>query len=248
MKPMAAFAVGLWTGTLVVAAVGAWQWRSWQTSRDQSNARVGVELQSHKNELRQLRQENARLLVEAQRWQQTATEVKSNLTVLAQQKATPVVPPADRRILLKTSLLCNLPRDVEWPVGAFASPNAPFVISVLSDQRMGDHLRAFCETKTIQNRPVVVKNGDQIEQLDGCHILFIGEAHGGQLASILAAVPATALRVGETDDFLWRGGDVALRSQGDKVKMEVNPDLEGRFKISEFLSRLTVGRKTETPR
>ena len=74
MKPAAAFAVGLWTGALVMTAVGLvyLHWGAGPAGRPAQPAQDQLEAQ-----LTNLNQENARLVAEAQRLRETVTEMRN---------------------------------------------------------------------------------------------------------------------------------------------------------------------------
>lgn len=83
VKPAAAFAAGLWIGAVVVAAIGAFNFRVWEPTRRDGEPRTAAEQTARDDEIQQLRQEQARLAAEAQRLRQTVTELKSNLDARA---------------------------------------------------------------------------------------------------------------------------------------------------------------------
>ena len=78
-KPAAAFAAGLWIGAVVVAAIGAFNLRVWESARRERAPRTTAELAAKEDEIQHLRQERARLTAEAQRLRETVAELKSNL-------------------------------------------------------------------------------------------------------------------------------------------------------------------------
>jgi hypothetical protein len=77
MRPAAAFAVGLWTGAVVAAGLGAFYFKPWQHAGTESTPKQAAESKTKDDELLRLRQDNARLSAEAQRLRQTVTELKT---------------------------------------------------------------------------------------------------------------------------------------------------------------------------
>jgi hypothetical protein len=79
MKPSAAFALGLWTGAVVVAAL----WLHFFSSGDRLHAQLTPEattqLSDQTDRIQELEQENARLVAEAERLKQTVAELTGNL-------------------------------------------------------------------------------------------------------------------------------------------------------------------------
>jgi hypothetical protein len=78
MKASAAFAVGLWTGAVVVAAVGWFHFLDSQRSSGGASTETAGELAAKTEEIRLLRHEQARLIAERQRLRETVSELKSN--------------------------------------------------------------------------------------------------------------------------------------------------------------------------
>ena len=79
MKPSAAFALGLWVGAVVVAAVGAFYLRGLSRKAGEPAPQLARQLQDKAEEIQQLRQEQTRLQAEDLRLRQTISELKSNL-------------------------------------------------------------------------------------------------------------------------------------------------------------------------
>ena len=77
MRPAAAFAVGLWTGAVVAAGLGAFYFKPWQRAGTEATPHQAAESKTKEDELLRLRQDNARLSAEAQRLRQTVTELKT---------------------------------------------------------------------------------------------------------------------------------------------------------------------------
>ena len=76
MKPLAAFAMGLWTGAVVVGVVAMWRFHEGPYSKTEVRAAMAAELQDKETEIRRLQQEQARLAAETQRLKETLAELK----------------------------------------------------------------------------------------------------------------------------------------------------------------------------
>lgn len=79
LKPAAAFAAGLWIGAVVVVAIGAFDFRTWQRGHPGAPPEAVAETTAKADETLSLRQEQARLVAENQRLRETVTGLKSNL-------------------------------------------------------------------------------------------------------------------------------------------------------------------------
>jgi cell division protein FtsB len=80
MKSSAAFALGLWTGAVVVAAVGAFHLRIWERSTGHNPVHLADALQAKDDQILALQQERARLTAEEARLKQTVSDLKTDLS------------------------------------------------------------------------------------------------------------------------------------------------------------------------
>lgn len=78
MKASAAFAVGLWTGAVVVAAVAWFHYSDTLRSSADGSTSTPSELEAKDDQIRLLRRDQARLQAETQRLRETVSELKSN--------------------------------------------------------------------------------------------------------------------------------------------------------------------------
>jgi len=92
MKPVAAFAVGLWTGALVMAAVGVVYFRVLDRGRTEVSPQSQEQMESR---LLLLQQEQAKAAAEAQRLRQTVAELRTRTR--AQPESRRITQPAPRR-------------------------------------------------------------------------------------------------------------------------------------------------------
>jgi regulator of replication initiation timing len=92
MKPSAAFALGLWTGAVVVAALWLYHFDDADQLRPQVSPELSTQLSDQADQIRDLQRENARLVAETERLKQTAAELTSSLAAHTETS------PAPRRI------------------------------------------------------------------------------------------------------------------------------------------------------
>jgi hypothetical protein len=144
---------------------------------------------------------------------------------------------------VKAAFLINFPKYVDWPAEAFARTNSPIVIAVLGETRVTGEIQKVITGRTVNGREIVLKRLASGEEPDACHILFVPEAEQQRSPNLLAKVRDGVLIVGESDDFLERGGIINLARRGGKIALEVNlPAAEkARIKIgSKLLGVATV--------
>lgn len=131
--------------------------------------------------------------------------------------------PAQSEYALKSAFLYNFCRFIDWPDSAFASPNEPFIIGIAGDDPFGSLLYEAVKGRKYHNRPIRIDHFRAPGDIKRCHLLFVSHANAGRLDPILAAVAGkSVLTVSETEDFLNRGGMIALRVEQNRVRLRIS--------------------------
>lgn len=139
---------------------------------------------------------------------------------------------------VKAAFLVNFPKYVEWPADAFADTNSPIVLAVLGESELNEDLQKMIQGRTVAGRTIHFKVVSEVSSASGCHILFIPDAERRRMTTVLERVKrSSVLTVGESDEFLARGGGINLARRDQKVRLEVNlaATKQARLKISSKL-------------
>ena len=144
---------------------------------------------------------------------------------------------ASREYDVKAVFLYNFASFVEWPETAFNDQDAPFVIGVLGSDPFGQALDDVIKGERAKGRALLIKRLASVEDVPGCQILFIGASETPRLAQILRQCRGKpVLTVADVPDFAERGGMIGFRTEGGRLRLEINlSQLRG--------SRLTVSSK-----
>src|SRR5205823_641343 len=112
---------------------------------------------------------------------------------------------------------------VEWPSTAFAGATSPIVIGILGESPFGSYLDETVRAETVDNRPLEVQRYRRVDEIKACHVLFISRSEANHLEQILPALKdRSVLIVGDSDDFVQRGGMVRLATVQNKVRLIVS--------------------------
>jgi YfiR/HmsC-like len=123
---------------------------------------------------------------------------------------------------IKTALVLNFARYVDWPESAFASAAEPVSICMIGRDSLGGAL-ATLETKQIQNRAIKVKNAMTIEDTRSCHVVFIADSEERRLVPILKNLSERAvLTVSDISGFVDSGGGIGIVQGETRWQFEVN--------------------------
>jgi hypothetical protein len=152
-----------------------------------------------------------------------AAAIVAVLLALGAAPARAQAPAAPTEYQVKAVFLFNFSQFVDWPAASFADARAPLVIGVLGSDPFGATLDEIVRGETVNGRPLAVRRYESVEQIDACHILYIGRSHDKQLEPVIAALKErNVLTVGDFDGFGRRGGIIRFMTVGNKIRLRVN--------------------------
>ncbi len=142
---------------------------------------------------------------------------------------------------IKTALLYNFFKFVEWPSEAFTDPGSPMICYILGKEPYDTALEKIGE-RTVRDRKLVVRRIENINDIGTCHAIYVCASEKEHLGDILEIVKGrNILTVGGMEKFGELGGMINFFKDGKKVRFEINPDaaLEADLKISSQLLALS---------
>lgn len=142
---------------------------------------------------------------------------------------------------LKAAFVYNFGKFVEWPADRMGGKY--FIIGVYGDSDFTQILTETVSGKFFHEKPILVKQFFRIEDITGCHILFIGYSVKDNLTGVLDHVhKLPILTVGDMQDFANRGGMINFRRIGNYVRFEINVNTakQARLKVSSQLLKLAI--------
>ncbi len=151
---------------------------------------------------------------------------------------------------IKAAFLYNFAKFVDWPVESFRDDSSNLTLGILGVDPFGSALDTI-KDKTVKGRKVMIKRSKNMEDLKGCHILFVSASEKGNLKQILNALrDSNVLTVSEIERFANRGGIINFIRVDNKIQFEINLEAAQRnkLKISSQLLRLARIVATESPK
>jgi hypothetical protein len=150
---------------------------------------------------------------------------------------------AESESAIKAANLFKFAQVMDWPEAAFSGPKAPLVIGIIERDPVGDELKNYAGEIAKARRVEVrrVSAGD-IAELRACHIIFVPGS--GRVEGVVEAVAGhPVLIVGESENFVLRGGAIGFVMEKSLVKFEVNPTAasKGGLTINSRLIKLARG-------
>ncbi|HYM10026.1 MAG TPA: YfiR family protein [Bryobacterales bacterium] len=143
--------------------------------------------------------------------------------ILSGQGGNPAPPAASLEYQVKAAFLYNFAKFVEWP--ADKPGGGPFVVGVLGKDPFGAALDQAFGGKTINGRAPQIWRITGVAEARQCQILFVSSSEAKRLPEILGTLrSASVLTVSEIEDFAESGGMIRLRTEENKVRLEINVD------------------------
>ena len=142
---------------------------------------------------------------------------------------------------IKAKYLYNFTRYVNWPKVAFKDSLSPFIIGIIGEDPFGTELEKTVEGKKIKNRTFTVKRFVSVDDLEYCHILYIGIANRESQLQILRKIRRSSiLTVGNRANFTQDGGIINFVEKKEKIRFEINTKIarESGLKISTKLLKM----------
>lgn len=145
-----------------------------------------------------------------------------------------------REYQLKAVFLFHFAQFTQWPTNAFASTNAQIVIGILGSDPFGDALKDIVRGETINGRKIEVEHFDRVEDVKGCHILFLASSESRRPERIVEQLKGSPiLTVSDLDSPAGRGVMIRFVEDNNKLRIRINLDAvsEAKLTISSKLLR-----------
>jgi hypothetical protein len=145
---------------------------------------------------------------------------------------------------VKAAFLFHFAQFIDWPPEAFQGANNPLIYCTLGLDPFHGALETALNGKTIGTRTIRVQHFRLLQEIQRCHILFIGAAEKSISPTTLASLQGSPiLTVGETENFAKDGGMIGFCLEQNKIRFEINLDAAERAKLR-ISSRLLALAKT----
>lgn len=130
--------------------------------------------------------------------------------------------PASPEYSLKAAFICNFTKFVTWPDSTFDSRPRQLRVGVLGEDPFGAALPEVFAKSTLPGG-VVFRHAKRVEDLTGCHLLFVAARDRDAVAAALRVVrERPILTVGEAEDFAAMGGIIRFYIESNTVRFEIN--------------------------
>lgn len=147
---------------------------------------------------------------------------------------------------IKAAYLYRFAEYVRWPAGMFGSSAASLTIAVVGDARLANELEVVTSDRTVDGRPVSVRELTAGEELEDVHILFVSAEIMDELPRMREAARSQAiLLVTESPDALKLGSVINFKTVDRRVRFEVSLDAAEQCNVKLSSQLLAVAERVE---
>jgi hypothetical protein len=148
---------------------------------------------------------------------------------------------------IKAAYLYYFSTFVEWPPEALSTSGKTLVIGVLGDDPFGAILDETVRGKSAHDSRLVVRRFARATDALESHVLFISASEQDRLPYVLKVLDgANVLTIGDIDRFADLGGQIGFRTEGKKVRFDINVAAAERARLKISAQLLKLGRIVET--
>jgi len=139
-------------------------------------------------------------------------------------------PPTEAEI--RAAFVFNFAKFTDWPADAFADADSPLNVGFLGADDARSAFALLSAGKMINGRKIVAIQLDSVPITRQYQILFFRKFKGDTGAGALG-VPkdARTLTIGESDNFLPRGGMIRLLVEDNRMRFDINVGASTRSQI-----------------
>jgi hypothetical protein len=124
---------------------------------------------------------------------------------------------------VRSAFLYQLAQFVTWPPETLPIEGTALRFCVLGNDTLAETLAPIVRGRKIEGRGISVVKVSRADQLNDCHLAFIGYRKQKQISELFAHWKyPPVLMVGEQDSFAELGGMVALGIDSGRVSFAVN--------------------------
>ncbi len=139
-------------------------------------------------------------------------------------------PPSEAEI--RAAFILNFAKFTEWPSGVFADTDTPLTVGFVGADDIRIAFAALSAGKVVNGRKLFALQIDSLPNAPHCQILFFKAAKKDLAAGALGvASNVRALTIGESDNFLARGGIIRLFVDDNRMRFDVNIGAANRAKL-----------------
>jgi len=141
---------------------------------------------------------------------------------------------------LKSTFIYHFTKYIKWTDSDSAED---FKIAILGDNDIITPLEKIANMRTVNNRTILIKHLENIQDIETCHILFISASKKDELDVILKKIEhKNILTISDSEGFAHKGVAINFVIIEGKIKFEINNRALERagLQVSSQLQKLAI--------
>lgn len=123
---------------------------------------------------------------------------------------------------VKASYIYNFAKYIDWPSSSLPQESTTLIFCIIGNSPLNQVMQSLTG-KSVKNRRVSIRELAQVDELNGCNILFVNTSMKAHLNRILASAPSRSLlTVSDDKGFAAAGGIIEFIPVGDKIRFQIN--------------------------
>jgi hypothetical protein len=157
--------------------------------------------------------------------------------------AMPLAAEPNREALMKTAILFNFFKFIEWPDAA--TQESYRLCSTVNDH-LGGGL-GLLASKTIRSKPMAIYREIEGEELKKCHMVFMGsDSNVTEIIAFVKGLPIVT--VSDQPGFVAKGGMIGLVQEGGRLGFDINLGLANAEGVHISAQLLKLAKNVNTPK
>jgi YfiR/HmsC-like len=131
----------------------------------------------------------------------------------------------DEEYRVKAAFIFHFAQLVDWPPETRTGAANSLFLCTIGDDPFQGALESTVAGKAVGDRILVVRHLKQADDVQACHVLFLGKAESKRIPTLLTNLHnAPILTVGESPGFLGAGGMICFVLEDNNVRFGINLD------------------------
>jgi hypothetical protein len=116
----------------------------------------------------------------------------------------------------------NFTKEIEWPLDY---RQGDFIIQVYGSTGLFNELIAYTNSKKVITQTIFVKKIEKFEEIDRCHVLFIGTDKASELGSLIRKISNNKiLIITDKKEGILYGAGISLVIRNGRLNYEISTD------------------------
>ena len=148
---------------------------------------------------------------------------------------------------IKATFLYKFVPFVEWPAGAFETPQSPVVICVLGNDPVAALIDSAIADQRVEQRALTVRHLDAVRRDSGCHLLYVAASNAESAEQAIASVRGTpVLTVTDSARVAGPAGIITFEIVENRVGFDIDDAAAAQNGLTISSKLLSLARRVRT--